>query len=621
MNDLANKEAFKLGTWIGRAYVNPNIFWTGVAAAGAGLLSILYASKKYKKIQKDKEIKKNWEEERIKVVEERNSKIEKFLKSYQSKISEERIKYIISLDATELAAAIKQKSISAVEAFLTYAIRSATIGKDMCYIADVDFENALHQAEIIDNQIKNNKTTNLPLLAGVPISIKDQINVKGVKCTVGYTSRANVIPDKDSELVNVLRKHGAIPFVVSNVPHGVFTIETISKLWGAAQNPWNRMKTTGGSSGGEAGLVATGCSPLGLGSDIAGSIRVPANYCGLYGFKPTVSRISKLGTFSHFPSSVIMQTSYGPISKTAEDCVLLSKALLGNFDDVNVNNKPFDEETFEKFKNISKDETKSIRLGYLYDIDFVETANGVKESIVEVVENLTKQGYDLIPFKFPDELVKLGFKIAFNSEGIEDIIETLKGEEPESYYKDAIHLRSLSNSEISAMQKQAKLLGEERKAEYMELTKKIDRSEFIDTIRKFFEEKIDFLKYIEDNKLQGLITPVVPFPATNLYTGNEAFKFVHYTFLFNLVDMPAGHVPLKLNKNVEYTTKYKDELAKFIKESVKNSEGIPLGVQIATLPNQDEKCLAFMNIIDNIHRFDKNYHNKVFEKLGQTSVI
>ena len=97
---------------------------------------------------------------------------------------------------------------------------------------------------------------------------------------------------EDSAVIEVLKKHGAIPFVKSNGPQMMMTIESVNHIWGRSKNPWNPERTVGGSSGGEAGLIASRCSPLGFGTDIGGSVRIPALYCGVYTIKPTAERLS-----------------------------------------------------------------------------------------------------------------------------------------------------------------------------------------------------------------------------------------------------------------------------------------------------------------------------------------
>jgi Asp-tRNA(Asn)/Glu-tRNA(Gln) amidotransferase A subunit family amidase len=122
---------------------------------------------------------------------------------------------------------------------------------------------------------------------------------------------------------------GGVPFVKSTVPQLLLINETNSFIWGRGKNPWNVKRSCGGSSGGEGGLVSAGCSPLGLGSDGGGSVRLPSLYCGLYGFKPTGNRFTMIGhkkpseyTPRHIGSAL------GPLGKNTEDCQRMLEILM-----------------------------------------------------------------------------------------------------------------------------------------------------------------------------------------------------------------------------------------------------------------------------------------------------
>lgn len=129
-------------------------------------------------------------------------------------------------------------------------------------------------------------------------------------------------------ITRMLIESGAIPFVISTVPQLLLVNETNNFIWGRGKNPWNILRSCGGSSGGEAGLVAAGCSPIGIGSDGGGSVRIPAIYCGLHAFKPTGNRFTMIG--HKHPSEYNprhIQSAVGPLAKNSEDCERLIKAL------------------------------------------------------------------------------------------------------------------------------------------------------------------------------------------------------------------------------------------------------------------------------------------------------
>ena len=124
---------------------------------------------------------------------------------------------------------------------------------------------------------------------GIPFTVKDHLKVDGLIETCGFSDNITASYE-NSEVVSLLIKEGCTPFAHTNVPLGLFNIETGNHVWGKSTNPYKRFFTVGGSSGGEVAAVATKCSAFGLASDTAGSAKIPAAYCGVVGFKPTGSK-------------------------------------------------------------------------------------------------------------------------------------------------------------------------------------------------------------------------------------------------------------------------------------------------------------------------------------------
>lgn len=546
----------------------------------------------------------------LKVRKSRDNKIQEFLMNNVKTADETKMNYIVNLDVVSLANKIRTKELKASEVLLAYAHRAGTLGKELCLIGDVLFESALKEAMELDERIEAGDT-DLPPLAGVPICVKDQIDVKGALNTAGYISRSKDWCESDSPLVEVLRRKGAIPFVTTNVPQGLFTIETISNIWGTALNPWNRSKTTGGSSGGDAGLVASKCAPISLSSDIAGSIRVPANYCGLYGFKPTAERVTKVGTFTNFGTLPEFPYSFGPIARSMNDVSFFMQNFFGEFNDETIDNRPFNMAMYQNLRH------QFYKIGVMFDTDICETAPVIQDVLTEVTTKLEHARHEV--FKFPFERIKefidLGYQLIFNAGGPESIEETLNGEKPLPYYDEVVAVRSMPNIAVSSMTKIWTLMGKTRKAAFVHLKKRQSRLEFLKNLKKFNAMKQEILEYLKTNNYDAIICPVMPIPAADLNTGKYTFNFTHFTFFFNAMDMPAGNVPIKLCDNTNYDSRFNDEYARVLQTSVRNSQGMPVGIQVATLPKHDELCLHLMEQIDSFYRFDLNHADQLQQRL------
>jgi len=202
---------------------------------------------------------------------------------------------VIGASILDLKDLLKKKEVTSKQIVCALASQVADVGVDLNLLADADLEKSLEEAEAADVFMKNNSYDKWLPLTGIPISIKDNLHVKGMLTSFGLCSKINNFAKEDSHVVNVLRKLGAVIFVKTNIPQAIMSMESSNNLWGNTLNPWNHTKTCGGSSGGEAGLVASGCSAGGIGSDIGGSIRAPASFCGIFGLRPSRRRFSLMG--------------------------------------------------------------------------------------------------------------------------------------------------------------------------------------------------------------------------------------------------------------------------------------------------------------------------------------
>ena len=160
----------------------------------------------------------------------------------------------------------------------------------------------------------------LPPLAGVPFSIKDSIEVEGTVCTAGTLGRKSAAPSiRDATVVARLRAAGAIPIARTNLPDLLFAFESDNLIRGRTNNPYDFSRTSGGSSGGEAALIAACGSPFGLGSDAAGSVRLPAHFCGIASIKPTSGRLPRTGHVPPAGGWIETLWQIGPMARRVED--------------------------------------------------------------------------------------------------------------------------------------------------------------------------------------------------------------------------------------------------------------------------------------------------------------
>jgi Asp-tRNA(Asn)/Glu-tRNA(Gln) amidotransferase A subunit family amidase len=222
------------------------------------------------------------------------------------------------------------------------------------------------------------------------------MDVAGMRSESGTRLRAGYVATQDAPLVTRLREAGAIILGVTNSPELLMAWETDNALYGRTNNPWDLARTPGGSSGGEAAAIASGCSAGGMGSDGGGSIRVPAHFSGICGLKPTPGRIPATG---HFPTSVgpfALIGVVGPMARNIEDLKTLFEVMQGP-DDGDTSSAPV------PLRWPSKADLKKTRIGYFEDDGRTPVTEETRAAVLTAAKHLRDAGFEVVPFR-PDGL-------------------------------------------------------------------------------------------------------------------------------------------------------------------------------------------------------------------------
>lgn len=291
--------------------------------------------------------------------------------------------------AVSMAEQVRQRKLSPVELVEAHLAQIERLNPKLNAFVHVDAEGARRQARAAESAVGKQ---DLGPLHGVPISIKSSIDVAGLLCETGTKLRAGYVAAQDAPLVARLRAAGAIILGVTNTPEFLMAWETDNLLYGRTNNPWDLSRTPGGSSGGEAAAIASGCSAGGVGSDGGGSIRVPAHFSGICGLKPTPGRIPATG---HFPESLgpfALLGVVGPMARTMGDLKVLFEVMQGPDDgDTCAAPVPVHWTTPEALKNI--------RIGYFEDDGRTPVTPEIRAAVCTAADGLKHAGFRVEPFR------------------------------------------------------------------------------------------------------------------------------------------------------------------------------------------------------------------------------
>jgi amidase len=231
--------------------------------------------------------------------------------------------------AIALAAAIREKRVSSREVLDHLLERIATVDRPLNSVVTIDAERARREADAADELVARGEL--LGPLHGVPMTIKDSFSTVGMRTTSGAPELSDHVPDEDAWPVAALRRAGAVIFGKTNLPIYAGDMQSYNEVFGSTNNPWDHQRTPGGSSGGSAAALAARLTPLELGSDIGGSIRLPAHMSGVYGHKPSYGIVPAHGQIPGPPGTLTQAdlAVAGPMARDADDLELALDLMTG----------------------------------------------------------------------------------------------------------------------------------------------------------------------------------------------------------------------------------------------------------------------------------------------------
>jgi amidase len=299
----------------------------------------------------------------------------------------------------ELARRIANGKYSAVQVTEAYCKRAAIAHQLVNCLAEILFKQALERAQHLDDYYKSTGGKTLGPLHGVPISFKDQFNIKGFETAMGYIGYLGDIAEYNSIIIDAVLSLGAVLYVKTTLPQTIMLGEVRSHLLGKTLNPFNRELSCGGSSGGEGSLVAMKGSICGIGTDIGGSIRFPSAVNGIYGFKPSDGRLPYGRAKNSFDGQETVVSVLGPMTRSLSNIHFFFKSILETkpwLIDPKVHNIPWREDLFQE------GQMNKLCFGVIKFDQQVHLSPPVQRAINMTINALEKAGHQVIEWDTTD---------------------------------------------------------------------------------------------------------------------------------------------------------------------------------------------------------------------------
>lgn len=481
-----------------------------------------------------------------------------------------------SYDAVSLAGVIAARKYTAVAVTKAFLKRAAVAHQLTCCLTQFFQDKAIEQAEQLDDYLVRNGKTIGPL-HGVPISIKEHMPIAGTFSSEGKFSTI-VKDDKDSLMVRILREAGAIFYVKTNQPQTIMHLETDSH-WGRTLNPYNIHLSAGGSTGGEAALIAMKGSILGIGTDIGGSVRGPAAFCGIYGFKPTSYTLPMTDMLaSPFSAELNVLCSIGPMGRSLRDMELFTRIILEA--------KPYlvDPRIIPiPWTGLKTAIPKRLKIGVISNDGFIDPQPPVKRAILWARERLSAPEHagilelkDFKPYAAAEAWSKIrrmywpdGGQAARNA-------ITSSGEPifplSDWIWKDAASLGMRTAADVADM--------------------RFERDNY----------RMDFLASWNAQDVDVVIGPAFVGPAC---AHDTAFYWT-YTSLYNFVDYPGVvfPTPIRAETKESYASDYSplSDACRHVKQLWEegNFEGAPINLQINARKYHDNELFGALSVLKDI---------------------
>ncbi|KAH7882474.1 amidase signature enzyme [Phlebopus sp. FC_14] len=513
-------------------------------------------------------------------------------------------KHILSQPISTITASVQTSSLSPSDVLTAYAKKALQAHAQT---------NCLTEIMIAPAERWARGTKRSGPLAGVPVSLKDMLAVRGYDSSMGYSARVGKPLDYDGALIRLLRDAGAVPFVKTNVPTTMLSFEATNDVFGVTENPHKKGYSPGGSSGGESALLALGGSRIGIGTDVAGSVRVPSHYSGVYAIKASMHRFIKTGSVSSMPGQEGIPATHSPMARSLEDLETFWRAIFQMKPweyDHSVLNIPW--------RDVRLPTGRPIRWGVLWDDGVVAPSPACLRALKAVTDVLKKNGHDIVTLEPPSpyeglqiasqllladggetasrplhflETNDAGMIPAFRALRLPRFVMKIYAWYLRYICRDTIYAGLVDNFCQKSVSEYYALIAQ--REDYRARWFKIWRGVEVEGAKG--DDGVDFVLTVPN------ALPAVPHRGMR-----HGWKACGYTFLFNLLDYSAGVMPIThVNSatdvvSASFRARNAIERENYRMYDATTMEGLPIGVQIVGRRLDEERVLEAMKLIESL---------------------
>lgn len=450
--------------------------------------------------------------------------------------------------------------------------------------------------EAAEADAKRARGRSLGPLHGVPITIKDQFDVAGMPTTLGLVGRGERLETADGPLVHRLRRAGAIVLGKTNVMQMTLAPESDNPLYGRTNNPWDLSRTPGGSSGGEAAAVAYGGSPLGLGDDLGGSVRLPAAICGVSGLLPTAHRLTSLDTPSEpFSKQEALSLQPGPIARNVEDLALAMEVLAAPGQQV------FDPGLPPVPWSGPATGTEHLRVGWFDDNGLFSPSPAIRRAVREATEILARQGHAVTRVTPPDaERTNDLFLQLAGADRLTAERAAIRGEKVHPLLKPVFLAARLPGGLKRLLGPGMRVSGRVRMARLVATSIPATPAEYFERLHERARFLIEVTAAWDEAGIGVVVCPGYGLPAPRHGSMADLFDALTYTSVANLLGLPAGVVPVASVGAEEESDRpdSRDPADRVARSAERGSAGLPVAVQVIARPWREDLVLAVMAEIE-----------------------